>query len=157
MDYIDKIIEEIRSIDTTELTDDVSKDPLMEVTEEQKIYFWIRLYLKEENPNIEAGDDIIISYTPMDEELKTKFICYGKKNLERDHEDEVVNYDPEDDKKVLCLMVDEKMVNENDDIPFVRTLFKTGHHYEYQLVKRDELLFIIEKNNIVLDYFDCDF
>jgi hypothetical protein len=54
-------------------------------------------------------------------------------------------------------MIDEKMVNNNDDIPFIRTLFKTGNHYEYQLMKRDELLFINDRNGIFLDYFDCDF
>ena len=50
-----------------------------------------------------------------------------------------------------------KMVNVNEDIPVIRTLFKTGYHYEYQLVKRSELLFINDGNGMVLDYFDCDF
>jgi hypothetical protein len=59
-------------------------------------------------------------------------------------------------KKVLCLMIDEKLVNWNKEI-FIRTLFKTGRHYEFQLVKRDELQFIIDKNNIILDWFDSDF
>jgi hypothetical protein len=49
------------------------------------------------------------------------------------------------------------MVNFNDDIPFIRTLFKTGYHYEYQLVKRDDLQFILDKNGMILDYFECDF
>jgi len=60
-------------------------------------------------------------------------------------------------RKVLCLMVDEGMVNYNEDIHFVRTLFKVGRHYEYQLVKRSELLFINDRNGMILDYFDCDF
>jgi hypothetical protein len=53
-------------------------------------------------------------------------------------------------------MIDEKLVNWNKEI-FIRTLFKTGRHYEFQLVKRDELQFIIDKNNIILDWFDSDF
>ena len=36
----------------------------------------------------------------------------------------------EDDKKVLCLMIDEKTVNFSEEIPFIRTLFKTGRHFE---------------------------
>ena len=54
-------------------------------------------------------------------------------------------------------MVDEGQVNYNEDIPFVRTLFKVGRHFEYQLVKRSELLFINDRNGMILDYFDCDF
>jgi hypothetical protein len=50
-----------------------------------------------------------------------------------------------------------EMVNFNNDIPFIRTLFKTGYHYEYQLVKREDLQFIIDKNGMILDYFECDF
>jgi hypothetical protein len=54
-------------------------------------------------------------------------------------------------------MVDEKTVNFSKEIPFIRTLFKTGRHFEYQLVRRDELQFIIDKNNIILDYYDTSF
>jgi hypothetical protein len=54
-------------------------------------------------------------------------------------------------------MIDEKMVNFNDNIPFIRTLFKTGRHYDYQLVRRDELIFVNKKNGHILDYYDCDF
>ena len=51
----------------------------------------------------------------------------------------------------------EKQVNYNDEIPFIRTLFKNGKHYEYQLMRRDELLFINKRNNIILEYYECDF
>jgi hypothetical protein len=155
--YLDDIIESIKQIDTTGISDNVSNDVRTEIVDEQKVYFWIRLYLKDENPNIQVGDDIVIEYTPSGEKLKTKFICYDKKGLSVDHQDEITNYNPEDNKKVLCLMVDTKMVNYNDDIPFIRTLFKTSYHYDYQLIRRDELLFIGERNGMVLDYFDVDF
>ena len=77
--------------------------------------------------------------------------------IEKDYDEEIVNYNSEDDMKVLCLMVDEGQVNYNEDIPFVRTLFKVGRHFEYQLVKRSELLFVNDRNGMILDYFDCDF
>ena len=155
--YLDDIIESIKSIDTDNLSDEVSKDVTTKIVEEQKVYFWIRLYLKDEDPNIQVGDDIVIEYTPSGEELTTKFICYDKQGLSTDHQDEITNYNPEDNKKVLCLMVDTKMVNYNDDIPFIRTLFKTSYHYDYQLVRRDELLFVDKKSGLLLDYFDVDF
>jgi hypothetical protein len=155
--YVENLIEQIKGIDTTELSDDVTQEAESKVVDEQKVYFWIRLYLNEEDPNVEIGDDVVIEWTPSGEKLTTKFAAYGKVGLERDHEDEVVNYNPEDDKRVLCLMIDTKMVNMNDDIPFIRTLFKTGYHYEYQLVKRTELIFVNKRNGSILDYYDCDF
>jgi len=156
MTYLDNLVEIIKSIDTTDLSDDVDNSVRSEITDEQKVYFWIRLYLKDENINAEVGDDVTIKWS-YGEELKTKFICYGKQGLTKDHSGELISYNIEDDKKCICLMIDTKMVNYNDDIPFIRTLFKTGYHYEYQLVKRDELQFILDKNGLVLDYFDVDF
>ena len=156
-DYKEQLLEAIKSLDTEGLSDEMEIVSTSKIIEEQKIYFWIRLYLSEEDLNIQVGDDIAISYEPSGEELVTKFICYGKSGLERDHNDEVINYNPEDDKKILCLMVDENHVNYSQEIPFIRTLFKTGRHYEYQLMRRDELIFINKRNGIILDYFDCDF
>jgi hypothetical protein len=155
--YLDQLVDVIKTIDTTDLSDDVSKDSISKVIEEQKVYFWIRLYLSEEDDNIQIGDDITIQWTRSGEELKTKFICYDKMGLDKDKGETITNFVAEDNKKVLCLMIDEKMVNNNDDIPFIRTLFKTGNHYEYQLMKRDELLFINDRNGIFLDYYECGF
>lgn len=153
----EQLMEQAKSIDTTDLSDDVPSGSSTTIIEEQKIYFWTRLYLKDENPNVEIGDDIKIVYTNSGEELVTKFVCFEKKGLGKDQRSDVTSYNTEDDKKVLCLMIDSKEVNYSDKIPFIRTLFKTGYHYEYQLVKRDELLFIHSKSNIILDYFDVDF
>jgi hypothetical protein len=168
-DYREQLLESIKKLETEGLSDEI--EIISKVVEEQKVYFWIRLYLKEEDLNIQVGDDIVIRYQPRStfvdgvkiweseqvEELVTKFVCYGKKGLEKDHDNEVVNYSNEDDSKILCLMVDETTVNFGEGIGFIRTLFKTGRHYEYQLVRRDELLFINKRNGVILDYFDCDF
>ena len=156
MTLYDFVREQLKDVDTAELSDDVSNDPEVEITPE-KVYFWTRIYMKEENPNLEIGDTITIKYIPSGEEMKTQFFAYGKTGLERDHDDELVNFNPEDDKKVLCLMVEEKIVNESEDIPFIRTLFKLGRHYEYNVMKREELLFVNDRNGIVIDWFDCDF
>jgi hypothetical protein len=76
--------------------------------------------------------------------------------MEKDN-DGLVNWNSEENKKVLCLMVNQDKINKGTDIPFIRTLFKTGIHYEYQLVRRDELLFINSRTGETLDYFDCDY
>jgi hypothetical protein len=157
MGRYDNLVEQIKTIDTEVIKDwDSNTDPGMKVIEEQKVYVWVRLYLKEE-ANVETGDDVVITYTPSGEKLETKFICYGKSDLGKDHDDEIVNFNAEDNKKVLCLMVDQDKINKGTDIPFIRTLFKTGIHYQYQLVRRDELLFINSRTGETLDYFDCDY
>lgn len=157
MKHIENLIEKIKILDTevVEYWDD-NKNPETKVIEEQKIYIWIRVYLKEEDETIEIGDDFLIKYTPSGEELITKFVCYGKQGNMKDHVDEIISYNREDDKKVLCLYVNEKVINTSEEIPFIRTLFKVGNHYEYQLVKRSELLFVNKRTDKNLDYFDVD-
>jgi len=157
MGRYDNLVEQIKKIDTEEVKDwNKIIVPSMKVVEEQKIYIWMRLYLKEES-DVEIGDDILMKYTPSGEKLNTKFICYGKINMDKDHNDEIVNYNTEDDKKVLCLMVDQDTINKGIDIPFIRTLFKNCIHYQYQLMRREELLFINSRTSDTLDYFDCDY
>lgn len=151
----DFVREQLIDVDTTDLSDDVINDVKIDITPE-KVYFWTRVYIKDVDDTISIGDTIWIEYTPSGERLETKFITYGKKGLERDHEGQVTNYTQEDDKRILCLMIEEKSVNSNDNIPFLRTLFKLGRHYEYQLVRREELIFVRE-NGQILDYYDCDF
>lgn len=163
-DYRERLLESIKKLDTDGLSDEIDVIS-SKVIEEQKVYIWIRLYLKEEDLNIQIGDDIVIRYQPRSsqsdseeyEELPIKFVCYGKKGLDKDHDNEVINYSNEDDFKILCLMIDETTINFGGGIDFIKTLFVTGRHYEYQIVRRDELLFINKRNGFILDYFDCDF
>jgi len=151
------IFEQVKDLDTTNLSDDVSEETKVETTDEQKTYFWTRLYLKNENSDLEIGDEITIKYSPSGEELKTKFIAYGKKGFEKDIDNEIISFSGEDDTKILCLMIDEKEINYGTEIPFIRTLFKNGYHYEEQIIRHSELLFINQKNDSQLDYYDIEF
>lgn len=157
MGRYDNLVEQIKTIDTEVVKDwDKNTDPAMKVVEEQKVYIWIRVFLKEE-VDMKEGDEIFMTYTPSGEKLSTIFVCYGKTDLGKDHQDEMINYNPEDDKKVLCLMVNQEHINKNTDIPFIRTLFKTSIHYQEQLMKRSELLFINSRTGENLEYFDCEY
>lgn len=169
--YLEKIAEHLSKIDT-ETADKWTYDenPIVKVVEQQKVYFWIRLYLKEEAPNIKIGSDITIKYQPLPiylndiyvnqddvEELTCKFICYDKVGVAGQQGENITNYNSEDDKRVLCLMVDSSQVNGNEKIPFIRTLFKASRHYDYQLIRRSELLFIDSESGDSIDYYDCSF
>lgn len=153
--YLESLIEQVKSIDTTELSDSVNEDIEVAI-EEQKVYFWIRVYLKEEL-NMELGDIVNINWIPDNEILETTFVSYSKRGLHKDVVNNITNYSAEDDTKIVCLMIDEKVVNYNDDIPFIRTLFKTGRHYEYQLVRRADLVLTNTRTGENLDYYDIDF
>lgn len=155
--YQESIINQIKEVDVEKV--DFSKGdfkPRTKIAEKQKVYIWIRLYLKEEDTKTKPNDPVKITYTN-GEELDTTFICYSKKGIQHDS-NEIVNYDTEDDRKVLCLMVDLDRINTNsDDIPFIRTMFKTGRYYEYQLIRRDEFKFLNTKTNEIYEYYDVEF
>lgn len=154
--YLELIADEIRLLDTQDLGNDFELVATSVTIEEQKTYFWIRVFLNEEDPNLLPGDQIFIEWVPTQERLETIFIAWAKSGSERDREG-VTNYNTQDDKRTLCLMIEDRAVNQNPDIPFLRTLFKAGHFFEYQLMKREELLFINKRNGHILDYFDCSF
>ncbi len=152
----DELIQVIRKIDTKDLSDDAGVAS-SRIAEEQKVYFWIRLYLKEEMEDILPGDDFLITYSESGECLLTKFVAFGKKNLNRDLDQVIINYDPEDEKKTLCLMVDEESIKTSNEIPFIRTLFKTSKYFEYQVYRRSDLTFTNIRTGVSCEYIDADF
>lgn len=156
--YQKSLIESIKAIDLKNYSHN-NEDfaPRVEITQKHKVFFWIRLYLHEEI-EIEPNDIVNLVYTPLNEKLETTFVCYSKPYTSNSNNDNLTEYDPEDDKKVLCLMIDQSRVNENsDDIPFIRSLFKVSRFYEDKVLRKGELKFVIEKNDIDLDYYSIGF
>jgi hypothetical protein len=155
--YYDAIVTQAQSIDTEKLDfKNVDFKPRAEIVEKQRTYFWIRLYLKEET-NLSPDQEITLEYIPSGEKLSTTFVCYAKKGLNKDLDEQVVNYNSEDDKKCLCLMIDTDRINVNsDDIPFIRTLFKIGRWWQPQVIRLGELVFRDASGN-QLDYYDMEF
>lgn len=159
--YQKSLVESIKSIDLKDYdyskANDAEFAPRTKVTQEQKIYFWIRLYLNEEI-DIDPNDVVNIVYTPLNETLETTFVCYSKPYSAKVDVDNLTEYNPNDDKKVLCLMVDQSRINENsDDIPFIRSLFKISKYHEDRVMRRGELKFIMEKNDTELDFSSIGF
>jgi len=155
----ESLIEQIKGIDTKDLSDthvDYADPITTKEIEKQKVYYWIRLYLKDEISDLKIGDDFDITYIRSGETLSGKFIAFGKKNLNRDLDNVIVNYDPEDNPKCLCIMVDEQEMK-SEKIPFIRTLFKTSTYFEYQVYRREELTFTNTRTLETCEYVDCDF
>jgi hypothetical protein len=152
------IVEQIKKIDTNDLTDNVNQDAKIEEVEKQKVYVWLRVFLKEELEDIKEGDDIKITYLSSGEYLMAKFIAFGKKNSYKNAEDYTqIQMATEDDNKVLCLMIDENKIQLGNDIPFIRTLFRISRHFQYQVYRRDELTFTNIRSGEIIEYIDCDF
>ena len=178
--YYDDLIERIKTIKTDKI-DDTEIDQYEEetkrkmkqigvespdfirrsdstVVEKQKIYFWLRLFVENDNLDILPNDELLMEYKwAPGERLMTKFVCYGKKGLAHDHQDEIVNYNAEDDKKTLCLLVDSEVVNYSKDIPFLRKLFPSSFYFEEEIIKREDLTFTNQRTNESVIYFDADF
>lgn len=158
MKYPHQIIkDELDRIDLDKIDFDGSDfKPRSEISESQKVYFWVRVYLKD-NYNIEPNTEIKMKYLPDNEELITRFICYNKSG--RNNSDEnIVSWNPEDDKKVLCLMIDSDRINNNsDDIQFIRSLFKIGRYYKPQILSKNQFILIDSSKNSKIDYYDIDF
>jgi hypothetical protein len=152
----DEILEQIKQIDLETLVETEEELPITKIIEKQKIYFWIRLYLKDEISNLELGDLVEINYSLTEESTITQFIGYDKKGSITNDKQEVVSFDKEEDRKVLILMIDEEIIN-SDEIPFIRTLFKTSSHYEDQVYRRDDLTFTNLRTNQKIEYYDSNF
>lgn len=155
--YYDSIVEQTQQLDLDNIEfKDSNWKSRTDIIESQKTFFWIRVYLKEEI-ELKPDQDVTMEYTPTSEKLQTRFICYAKKGLDKDADDQVVNYNAEDNKKVLCLMVDSDRINTNSsDIPFVRSLFKIGRYYQPQVMRLTELT-LTDASGKNIEYFDIDF
>lgn len=155
--YQERLIEQVKQINTEKI-DFESSDfkPRQKIVEKQKIYRWSRLFIKEEISDLKVNDVIQIKHTVTGEKLDTIFICFSKKNLEKDSAGNIVAFTGEEDKKVLCLMIDTEQL-ESEKVKFIRTLFQNTRWYEFQLLRRNELLFINKRTGENIEYFDVTF
>lgn len=157
MSYKDKLVEQVKTLDIEKVDFEASDfKPRQKIVEKQRVFRWSRLFVKDEVKDLMVNDTIKILHTVTGEELESSFICFAKKNLEKDSDGNIVAFTGEEDKKVLCLMIDiEKL--ENEKVKFIRTLFQNTRWYEYQLLRRNELLFINSRTGEQLEYFDVTF
>jgi hypothetical protein len=155
--YQQSLVDQVKQLDITNV-DFSSSDfkPRNKIVEKQKIYRWSRLFIKDELSDLKVNDVIQIEHLPTGEILKSVFICYAKKNLEKDSDGNIVTFDGDEDKKILCLMIDIEHL-ESDKVKFIRTLFQNTKWYEYQLMKRTELLFVNKRTDRSIDYYDVAF
>lgn len=133
-------------------------EPDIKITqiEKQKVYVWIRIYLEEEDDILKSGDKLTIRYTPNNEELECVFGAYEKEGLNKNHDDEVINYVTEDDKKILCCMIDSERINQDsEDIPTLRTFFRSSRYYTENIYRKSDLE--ISKDDKIYDYTSISF
>lgn len=152
-DLNNSVMEQLKDVATEDLPTNVDTGAKMEIVEKQRTYIWIRLYLKEEISDLESGDLFTIEYD--NESLDAQFIVFGRKNLLKDNDDNIINYDNEDDTKQLCIMVDQDTLT--SDIPFIRSLFRSTPFFEYQVYRRTDLKFINTRTSESYEYIDVEF
>jgi hypothetical protein len=155
--HLDNIIDKAKKIDVQNVNFD-GEDylPKTKIIQKQRTYLWMRLYMKQEI-DIEPETKVQIQYLNGKESLDSFFMYFGKKGLERNKDGEIVNFNPEDDKKILCLLIDvDKLDVDNKDIPYMKTLFPLGKYYQPQYVKKMDFTFVLE-NGTELDFYEIDF
>lgn len=124
--------------------------------EEQKEFFWIRIYLNDEDSKLEKGETLTMTHTPTNEKIEMIFGAYEKEGLNRDNGDSVIGYVSDDDKKILCCMVDISRVNKNsDDIPTLRTFFRNSRYYTENLFLKTDIK--IESKSDKYEYSSISF
>jgi len=134
--------------------DGFDREMEINIKEKQKIFIWIRIFLKEEQ-DIEIGSKINMIYKPSGESMGTVFGAYNKKNVNSDNEEQVVEYVSDDDKTCLCLMVDLETINDIDNnLDYLRTIFKDGRYFDSNnlFIREDELSFVLDGYG-ELDYY----
>jgi hypothetical protein len=137
--------------------DDETRTEISTITE-QKEYFWIRIFLKEEDDKLENGDEMKIKYVPTNEELEMSFGSYEKKGMNRNFDDEVTNYTNETDNKILCCMIDVDRVNKHsEDIPNLRTFFRNSRYYENNLFHKKDIKIVCEDKELEFEYASISF
>lgn len=147
--YKDSILEDLKNLESSVGIDSDKRDTKVVIKNKQREFFWIRVYLKKEDEAFEPGDEIILNLKPKNETLKVVFGSYEKKGLYRDFDKEVVSYQTEEDKKVLCCMVDyEKINKDSEDIPNLRTFFKSSKYYQENLFLKEDFIITHKGRNI---------
>lgn len=144
----------------------------LKILQEQLEYYWIRVYTKEEY-DLKPGTLFTLSHLPTGEQLELIFTNYDKVGKTGVQSQDLEEYEAEEDKKALCLLVNMTDLYKNDDVNFIRTLFRNSKYYEERLLKRRDLVFETNFENLmeeeedskneklneslVIEYFDALF
>lgn len=136
--------------------DNFDRDVQTNVTEESKVFSWIRVYLNEEYENIKKGDVVKLRYNLTGEICDLIFGSYNMVGSNKDTDGDVLtDYNSEEDKKVLCLMVDIKSIENDKTLPLIRTLFRQSKWYAFNLLKLNDISIL--HNEKELPYYSIDF
>jgi hypothetical protein len=151
MDYKEEINERILDIvSNIEISDAWDDEPSIKknILERQKEYFWIRVYLTEDDQLLEKGDKLNITHVPSNEKIEMIFGTYEKEGLNKDHNEQVINYVQKDNKSILCCMIDlEKVNKESNDIPTLRTFFRNSRYYTENIYKKSDVIVSSDKKD----------
>jgi hypothetical protein len=155
--HLENIVEEAKKVDLAKVNfEGEDFQPQTKIIQKQRVYFWLRLYIKDEI-DIKPETKINMVYNSGQETLETYFMYFGKKGFERDAQGQIVNFNPEDDKKLLCLLIDAENINTNsNNIPYMRTLFPLGKFFQPQYIRKYDFTFDLE-NGTQIDFFDIAF
>lgn len=124
------------------------------VIESQQEYYWIRLYINEES-EFSPKDIITMTHLPTNESIDLIFTNYDKKKRTNKQSEDLEEFTLEEDKEILCLLVNMTKLHSDTDKDFIRTLFRKSKFYKERLLKRKDIKFELNGNQIT--YYDVMF
>lgn len=151
--HYDMIKDQIDSMDFTNTQ--FSDNPNMKVDEVQKgtEHIWTRIYLREE-VEIDPKDIIEVKYLPNNTSMQMSFICFGKPITSKNSAEGIANYNPEDDRKVLCVMVESSVLKANKT---PNNFFRANPFTSDVLIRIADMEIYNVTKGVKLDYYDIDF
>jgi len=156
-----------------EILNDFRANIEMKIVEEQLEYYWIRVYTKEEY-DIKPGTIVNLAHMPTTETLELMFTNYDKVGKTNTQSEDLEEFEKEENKKVLCLLVNMTDLYKRTDVDLIRKLFRKSKYYEEILLKRKDLKIFTEhvnfldekymespdnklKDGLIIEYYDILF
>ena len=120
------------------------------VTQQQKEYYWIRLYTNTEY-DFKQGDIITLNHLPTGEKLDLMFTNFDKVGKIDQQSNSIEEFNNEENKRSLCLLIDFTQLYLLKDVNFIRTLFRNSRYFQEHLLKRKDLKFYTSFDNTLLE------
>lgn len=155
----DEILNKLKNVNLNDISfgeDEEDYDILNQIVDKQLVFTWSRLLINEEIEDLQIGDEIIMSYKYSDLTLELKFGAFAKVTEVSSTEEGVTEYITEDDKRVLCLMVNEEYLKDAKYSTISR-LFKRSKFFEYLTIQKGDLVFKNKRTNEPIDFYSFSY
>lgn len=150
------VIEQVKAIEDPSKLDYSNEYVGATIIERQKTFSWVRLYLNNECEDLKSGDVITIHHKYHNETIESFFSFYDKVNNTNKEEDNIKSYIGEDDKKVLCLMVEVEEL-ERSNKTYMKTIIRGSKFFSPDIIRNSDIEITNTRTGQVFDFYMVSF